>query len=410
MKTIRIFTFGCKVNQYDSQIFRELFLKSGYSIVDKDDYDIAFINTCCVTIKAQNECRKIAGKLLRKGKRVWISGCWVEKDDFNNNFPGVVILRRHLLYQQAYKKSIRSISGFYAHNRVFIKITDGCENFCSYCIVPFVRGKIKSRPIYEIVEEIKNLTEKSICEVVLTGINLGSYGIDIGTSLKDLIKATSVISGLRRLRLSSIEAFYIDDELLELLSLCRCFCPCFHIPLQSGSSSVLAAMNRPYNYQQYKSCIDKIRSVWNYATITTDVMIGFPTETEVDFLQTLSAIKECGFLKVHIFPFSLHKQTPAAEFKSDISLKEKKSRMIRAIQVSNNVSAEIKSQFIGRVLSVFIEGNINGLWFGYSENYIPNLIYSDIDLRGRIVDVIPERLMDKNKQIYLFSKNISILP
>ena len=410
MKTIKIFTFGCKVNQYDSQIFRELFLKKGYAIVDSDAYDIAFINSCCVTIKAQNECRRIARKLLREGKRVWISGCWVEKDDFNNDFPGVVVLRRHLLYQQAYRKGISSISGFYAHNRAFIKVVDGCENFCSYCIVPFVRGKVKSRPIYEIVEEIKNLTEKSVCEVVLTGINLGSYGIDIGTSLKDLIKVISEIPGLKRLRLSSIEALYVDDGLLEALSLCKCFCPCFHIPLQSGSSSVLAAMNRPYNYQVYKDCIDKIYSIWSNATITTDIMIGFPTETEVDFLQTLSAIEECGFLKVHIFPFSLHKQTSAAKLKNNVSLKEKKLRMLKAIQVSNSVSTKIKSQFIGRTLSVFIEENINGLWSGYSENYIPNLIYSDMDLQGRIVSVIPEKLMDNNKQISLFSKKISILP
>jgi threonylcarbamoyladenosine tRNA methylthiotransferase MtaB len=169
-------------------------------------------------------------------------------------------------------------------------------------------------------------------------------------------------------------------------------------------------MNRPYNYQVYKDCIDKIYSIWSNATITTDIMIGFPTETEVDFLQTLSAIEECGFLKVHIFPFSLHKQTSAAKLKNNVSLKEKKLRMLKAIQVSNSVSTKIKSQFIGRTLSVFIEENINGLWFGYSENYIPNLIYSDMDLQGRIVSVIPEKLMDNNKQISLFSKKISILP
>ncbi len=409
MSAIRIFTFGCKVNQYDSQIFRELFLDDGYDVTDSNYYDIAFVNTCCVTLRAQNECRRTIERLQKMGKQVWISGCWVEKEDFYCNLPGITVLRREFLYRQAQIKGIRKVSNFYAHNRAFVKVVDGCENFCSYCIVPFVRGKIKSRPIYDIVEEVSNLIKKSFCEIVLTGVDLGSYGKDTGTSLKDLIREISCIPGLKRIRLSSIEVFHFNEKLLELLSLCSNFCPSFHIPLQSGSSSVLKMMRRPYNYKQYKHFIDRIRSIWDIATITTDIMVGFPGETEIDFYQTISAIEECGFLKVHLFPFSLHRQTSAANLENKISEKEKRARMLKATEVAHNVSTTVKQQFIGKTLSVFVEKNTDGLWFGYSENYIPVLIDADIELTGRIVRTVPEGLRNIEKQTCLLARKFSIL-
>lgn len=410
MSTIKIFTFGCKVNQYDSQIFRELFSSRGYNISDSNSYDIAFINTCCVTLKAQNECRKTIERLLKKGKQVWVSGCWVEKEDFYCNLEGVVVFHRESLFKQAQENGIRTINTFYAHNRAFVKVVDGCENFCSYCIVPFVRGRIRSRPISDIISEIRILIEKSFCEIVLTGVDLGSYGKDIGVSLKDLIKEIAKISGLKRLRLSSIEVFHLSDGLLEFLSSYENFCPSFHIPLQSGSSSVLKMMGRPYIYQQYKNCINRIRSIWSIATITTDIMVGFPTETETDFYQTISAIEECKFLKVHLFPFSLHKQTFAARLRNKISEKEKKTRFLQANEIAGRVSAAVKKHFIGRDLFVFVEGKREGVWFGYSENYIPVLIDTDAVLIGNIVRVTPEGLKNIGNQVYLLARKFSISP
>lgn len=410
MSAIKIFTFGCKVNQYDSQIFRQLFSRKGYDISDSKSYDIAFINTCCVTLKAQNECRRTIERLLKKGKQVWVSGCWVEKEDFCQDLAGVVVFPRKFLFEQAQENGIRTINTFYAHNRAFVKVVDGCENYCSYCIVPFVRGKIRSRPIADIISEIRTLVEKEFCEIVLTGVDLGSYGKDIGVSLKDLIKKISDISGLRRLRLSSIEVFHLSEGLLELLSSCKNFCPFFHIPLQSGSSSVLKMMGRSYTYQQYKHCINHIRSIWSIATITTDIMIGFPTETKVDFYQTISAIEECKFLKVHLFPFSLHKQTFAARFGNKISEKEKKTRFLQANEIAGSVSMAVKKHFIGRDLFVFVENNTEGFWFGYSENYIPVLIDTDDVLKGKIVRVIPEGLKNIGNQVYLLARKFSISP
>ncbi|HPP66375.1 MAG TPA: MiaB/RimO family radical SAM methylthiotransferase [bacterium] len=410
MNTIRIFTFGCKVNQYDSQIFREFFLKKGYQITDSQQYDIAFINTCCVTIKAQNECKKTIKKLLSKGKKVWVSGCMVEKENISNIFPECILMPRQVLFEQALGGGIKTISSFCGHSRAFIKVVDGCENHCSYCIVPFVRGKIRSRRIADIREEIIGLINKFFCEFVITGIDLGAYGKDIGVSLKDLIKEISPIQGLKRLRLSSIELFHISDGLLDVLRSCENFCPSFHIPIQSGSSAILKMMGRSYTKENFTDCIKHIRSIWNNATITTDIMIGFPGETDMDFSDTLSVIEECEFLKVHLFPFSLHKQTSAAKRAFQISEKEKNLRMRQAFVKATDVAISVKKGFIGKRLPVFVEKKMNGLWFGYSNNYIPFLIDTESNLKGKIVNVVGEELVFIGEQTYLLSKEFSILP
>ncbi|HOJ30625.1 MAG TPA: MiaB/RimO family radical SAM methylthiotransferase [bacterium] len=408
MKKIKIFTFGCKANQYDSQIFREVLLRQGYETVNTS-CDIVLINTCCVTKKAENEARKLVNKLLKNGKRVWVTGCWVEKDNLVSMFPEIKVVHREQLYQQAKIYGIKGIGNFHKHTRAFVKVVDGCENFCTYCIVPYVRGNIKSRQLSEIVEEIKTLVHNGFREIVLTGIDLGSYGRDNGSHLPELIQRISVIEGLTRFRLSSIEMFYIDGKLLNILSCCKNFCPSFHIPLQSGSSKILKEMGRSYTYQQYKNRIDEIRSVFPFAGFSTDIIVGFPGETEQDFEMSINAIVECGFLRVHVFPFSPHPQTPASHLLEILPEKTKKERVLKTIEKANVISREVKGSFVDKKCIVLIEQKIHKFWTGYTESYVPVLVHSEENLCGSLIEMYPQSIMKLNDTDYLYSDRYSIL-
>ncbi|MGB9642455.1 MAG: MiaB/RimO family radical SAM methylthiotransferase [Candidatus Ratteibacteria bacterium] len=409
MEKIKIFTFGCKANQYDSQVFRELLSRQGYEPVNIS-YDIALINTCCVTKKAESEARKLIRKLLKDGKRVWVTGCWVEKDDIISLFPDVKTLRREQLYHEVRTFGIRGIENFYGHTRAFVKVVDGCENFCTYCIVPYVRGKIRSRQIDEIVEEIRKLINNGFREIVLTGIDLGSYGKDTGSDLTELIQKISVIEGLARFRFSSIEMFYITDKLLEILVRCKNFCPSFHVPLQSGSSRILGKMGRPYKYHEYKERLNRIKTVFPSAGFSTDIMVGFPGETEQDFEMSINAILECGFLKVHVFPFSPHSQTSASHLPGVVAEKTKKERVLKMIEIANSVSSGVKRSFVGKKNTVLIERRVNEFWTGYTENYIPAMIRSEKNLCGVLIEIYPESTIKLENMEYLCSEKFSILP
>lgn len=401
MKSLRFFTFGCKANQYDSQFMMEFFSKQGYSI-DNRDYDIAVVNTCCVTKKAESEAKTLIKKLVKNKKQVWITGCLVEKNSFS--MPETKILKRGFIYQQAKLAGMQGIEYFYSHTRAFVKIVDGCENFCSYCIVPFVRGKIKSREISEIISEVKKLVENSYKEIVFTGIDLGGFGKDTEESLKELLQKVNKVKGLERFRLSSIEVFYIDDELLKVLKKSDKFCPSFHIPLQSGSDRILKLMGRPYSFVQYKNTLEKIKAIFKDVCFTTDIIVGFPGETEDDFELSLKAIEECSFLKVHIFPFSLHPQTKAASLPDRISELTKKQRLKRAIELAEKVSLQVKKQFIGKKLKVLVERKIDDFWFGYSQYYVPVVIDSPLILAGKIIEVLPQETKTIKNTVYLFAK------
>ncbi len=409
MEKIRFFTFGCKVNQYDSQIFMELLSEQGYQITDENHYDIALINTCCVTKKAEKEAKRLIRKLVDTGKMVWITGCLVEKDDLVSIFSDARIIRRNIFYQQAESKGIDKIKTFHSHMRAFVKIVDGCENFCSYCIIPFVRGKISSRPISKIINEVKVLADNSYKEIVLAGIDLGSFGKDTGENLKDLVKQINEIKGLARFRLSSIEVFHLNEQLLDVLCLCDKFCPSFHVPLQSGSDRILKLMGRPYSFSDYKRKLEQIEARFKNITFTTDIMIGFPGETQSDFDLTLQAISDCKFLKVHIFPFSPHKQTKAASMPENVPDTVKKERLRKAMQFTERISADVKRSFIGKQCDVLVEAKLSDFWFGYSEHYIPVLIDSSEQLSGKILKICPKEIKSFGNTDYLFAKS-STLP
>jgi len=379
-------TFGCKVNQYETQL-----LKENIPFLYRQNNDVCVINTCCVTDKVEKEVRRIIRKKIREGKDVWLTGCFVNKERgrIKVNFPDVKIFDKFACFNRT-----RVISFFEKHTRAFVKIEDGCENKCSYCIIPLVRGKVSSRDENEILEEIKTLGGNGYKEIVLTGVDLGAYGKDNGKKLSDLIEKISKIKGIERLRLSSIEVFHIDKEFIDFLSSFEIFCPHFHIPLQSGSDRVLKLMRRRYNYSQYLEKIEYIRKKFKNVTFTTDIMIGFPEETDEDFRKSCKAVEEVGFLKVHIFPFSPREGTEAMLFENKVDWRIKKEREKVIFKVAENNRRKVMSNFLNKNLNVLVEKKEGNFWAGYSENYIPFLVSSQKNLKNKIIFAKGERIIN----------------
>jgi len=389
----QILTYGCKVNQYESQLIKEN--------IEKDenfkDENIVIINSCCVTEKVEKEIKKKIKKLLKEGKKIFLTGCLAEKDTtYFKNLGNIEIVKKDFFYR--YKNRIEK---FNFHTRIFIKIEDGCENFCSYCIIPYVRGKIKSRKEEDIIEEIKCISENGYKEVVLTGIDLGSYGKDIGKDLKSLIEKIEKIDGIERIRLSSIEIHHINEGFIDFLKNVKKFCPHFHIPLQSGSDRILELMGRKYKFEEYFKKIEMVREKIKNMTFTTDIMVGFPGEKDEDFEKSCSAVEKIKFLKVHIFPYSEREFTSAIYFPDKIDEKKKKEREKILFEIADRVSGIVKREFIGKVLYVLFEREENRVWEGYTENYIPFILNSNENLKNKIVKVIPTKAIIYKNQLTL---------
>ena len=297
----------------------------------------------------------------------------MEKNDsgLKERFPRIEVIKRERLLNNGYfRKKVNKIHSFSGRTRAFIKIEDGCEKFCSYCIIPYVRGCVKNRNSKEILEEIKGLVENGYQEFVITGVDLGAY-----EGLVDLLAELSKIKGVERIRLSSLEPKEISNSLIALLSSSQKFCPHLHIPLQSGDDRILRLMNRDYTIKDYKVLIEKIRKKIPEICFTTDIMVGFPGEDREAFLNTVSAIEEIGFSKVHCFRYSVREKTRAAKLPDPIKEEEKKERAKKIRLLAEGISLKVKKDFLGKILSVMIERKKKDEhFFGYSENYIPVLI------------------------------------
>ncbi|MGI6595720.1 MAG: MiaB/RimO family radical SAM methylthiotransferase [Candidatus Ratteibacteria bacterium] len=360
-------TYGCKANQHDSQLLLENFLEEGYKISSFGDADTVVVNTCCVTGKAEKESRSFIRKSAAAGKRVWMTGCAVKREEFCERCGASV----SILPDMQLKK--KTISSFYNHTRAFVKIENGCENFCAYCIVPYVRGNVKSRSEEEIAEEVETLCDNGYKEIVLTGIDTGAYGKDTGADIIKLLERLKTIKGLERVRISSIELFYLTDALCDYLVSFPLFCPHFHIPLQSGSDKILKLMRRRYTFSDYLSRIEKIKKKGRAEniTFTTDIIVGFPYEEDADFSLSAQAVKDIGFLKVHIFRYSKREGTAAYCLGGDIPSSIKKEREKILKEEALKVSMDIKKRFIGQELDVLVEREKEGWWTGYSSHYLP---------------------------------------
>ncbi|MCM8785890.1 MAG: MiaB/RimO family radical SAM methylthiotransferase [Candidatus Omnitrophica bacterium] len=379
----KIITFGCKVNQYESQLIKEN--------IEKDENfksnDIVILNSCCVTEKAEKEVEKKIRELLNQRKKIYLTGCIAEKNGKFKEIGNIKIVEKSFFFK--YKDKIEY---FNRHTRAFVKIEDGCENFCTYCIIPFIRGRVKSRSEKEIIEEIKQLVENGYKEIVLTGVNLGCYGKDTGESLISLIEKIQEIEEIKRIRLSSIEVYYINEPFINSLKNIKKFCPHFHMPLQSGSDKILSLMGRRYSFNEYYEKIEKIKEKIEKVTFTTDIMVGFPGEKDDDFEKSCIAIDKIKFLKVHIFPYSERKITSAVSLPDKVDEKTKKERLKKILKISEISRKKVMEEFIGKRLDVLFEKKIDHFWKGYSENYIPVIVNSERNLKNEIVSVIPQKI------------------
>ncbi|WP_296141094.1 tRNA (N(6)-L-threonylcarbamoyladenosine(37)-C(2))-methylthiotransferase MtaB [uncultured Anaerococcus sp.] len=424
--TFNIITLGCKVNQYESEAVEELFLKKGYEKA-ADNADIYVINTCTVTNMSDRKSRQMISRARRDNPEavVAVMGCYsqvkpeevasIEGVDIvlgSRNKENVVELCEDVLQNKGAIDKIISpsesktfeelqISNQTEMTRAYLKIQDGCNMYCSYCLIPYARGNIVSRGISSIVEETKRLAKNNFKEIVLTGIHVSSYGKDFedGSSLIDVIEAVAKVDGIERIRLSSMEPRHISIEFLERMKATGKACDHFHLSLQSGSDDVLKAMNRKYDRALYKEKVKEIRQVFPNAGITTDIIVGFPGETEDNHNQTMDFANEIKFSKTHLFKFSPREGTRAAKMVDQIDGTTKKNRLHNLEKIEETNRKEFLEKQTGKVLSVLIESksDLEGYSGGYSTNYLKVNVKENIPANSiidvKITDIIKDELV-----------------
>ncbi len=412
----KIITLGCKVNTYESNSISDTLLANGYEkALDDKQADIVIINTCTVTNTANNKSLKMIRHAIRNNRDaiIIVTGCSAQvyhkqimEIDGVSIIIGTVGKSQILKYIEEYKKNKEQIIDVknntnilfeemklnnFDKTRAFVKIQDGCNNFCSYCIIPFTRGSVRSRNKDEIINEIKTLINYGHHEIVLTGIHTGNYGeefdnYDFASLLSDLVK----IQGLDRLRISSIEVTELNDRVLSILEKEKVLVSHLHIPLQAGTDKILKAMNRKYDTKYFKEKIDKIRTIRPDISISTDVIVGFPGETEEDFIESMDFINSMKFSKIHVFPYSKREGTKAATFDNQIDEKVKKDRARLLIKLSKKLEIEYMDKFMGKEVSFIPEVFDNGFVYGHTGNYLyvkANGTSDDLK-KNKIVEII----------------------
>ena len=387
-------TLGCKVNTYESNVIRDIFLNEGYE-ESNSNVDIAVINTCTVTNTSDSKSLKVIKHTIKNNPNaiVIVCGCFSQiNPDRLKDMEGVSIVlgnynkSKIMDYINQYKKNKKQIIDVRELNdekfecmklnnfnktRAFVKIEDGCENFCSYCIIPYSRGKVRSKLMEDVLDEVNTLVNNGHREIVLTGIHTGHYGADIEEyDFSDLLNEICKIKGLERLRISSIEITELDDKFLETLKNNKIIVDHMHIPLQSGCDKTLKEMNRKYDVAYFKDKINKIRSIRPNISITTDVIVGFPNETKDDFNTTVNTIKEIKFTKLHVFPFSVRKGTVAETMENQIDEKTKKERVHILMDISKELELDYMNKFVGCEVEFIPEVSKDGYIIGHTGNYL----------------------------------------
>lgn len=411
---VNIYTLGCKVNFYESNLMKEKLIDAGYIYTDMDDSDIVIINTCSVTNTADNKSLKAVRHAAGLGKNVIVVGCSSQnKEEAYEKIDGVNVILGNkgksdiVSYIQKYFDKNERIIGVsdiqkvpfeemkvnnFDKTRAFVKIQDGCNNYCSYCIIPYLRGDVRSKKSDDVINEVKSLIESGHKEIVLTGIHTGHYGSDINESFAGLLKKLVKIDGLLRLRISSVEITELNDEFLDVLKNSQVLVDHIHIPLQSGSNTVLKRMNRKYDKDYFINKIDTIRSIRPDISITTDLIVGFPGETEDEFNETIDTLNKIKFSKIHVFPYSRRKGTPADLMDNQIDEKVKKERVSKIINLSKELEQDYFSKFIGKELVFIPEVYKNGYLIGHTGNYILVRALGDEKLLKQDINVKLEKL------------------
>lgn len=388
-----IVTFGCKVNQYESNMMKERMLSSNFFYVENiSEANIIIVNTCSVTNVADKKCLKMIRRIKREypNSILVVAGCSSQnKQEIYENLDIDILIGNKdkskidiLLkeYIKTHKKYVKfyndrkldfedMLISDYNHIRAFIKIEDGCDNFCSYCIIPYVRGSVRSKNFETVIKEAKLLTQKGHKEIVLTGIHTGHY-MDNGYDLTDLINELSKIEDLLRIRISSIEITELNDKFLNMLSTNKKVCDHLHIPLQAGSDEILKRMNRKYDLKYYEEKIKKIRMIRPDISITTDIIVGFPYETDKLFNETLEFSRKMNFSKIHVFPYSIRLGTSAANMPNQVDESIKKERVKKLMDLSETMEKEYYNKFVGKELDILVEECDNNVSIGHSSNYL----------------------------------------
>lgn len=405
MRTCAFATVGCKVNQYETQVIREQFLSSGFDeaeINQKADYYI--INTCTVTQHSDRDSRSLIRRFrsVNPDAKIIVTGCYVDRDkkaieglncaDFI--IPNSKKFDISEIALGTEKDRAPIVTQFKGHDRAFIKIQDGCNNFCSYCIVPYVRGRPRSRSIEEIKAEAERLIRNGYLEIVLCGICLGDYGKDRAENMIDLLKELINIDGDFRIRLSSIEPKDISDDLLDLIAGNQKICRHLHIPVQSGDDRILRLMNRPYSHKFFVELAGKVYKRIPGVGISVDAIVGFPTEADKNFKNTLKLLKQIKPIRIHIFTYSPRPGTKAADLKDVVSSEVARKRRASISEISRRVSFAARKKFLKKTLRILIESKLasDKMAIGYADNYLrvkikPNKIKCPSLISARIKKV-----------------------
>lgn len=394
MKKFLIKTLGCKVNSYESEYVRGLLLENGYEEVS-DNADVCIINTCTVTNTADNKSKQVINNIKKSNPHAIIvaMGCFCQfrNSEITSLIDADIILgnkdkSKVLDYIKEFELNHERIVKFYDmsdvdfedmevkkyehRHRAFIKIEDGCNNFCSYCIIPYVRGRVRSKGFNKCLIEVNDLALSGYKEIVLSGIHTGQYNSD-NKRLSHLINEISKVEEIKRIRLSSVEIVELDEGMMNILKNNSKFVSHLHIPLQAGSDHILKLMNRRYDREYFRNKVSEIRKNRKDIALSTDVIVGFPGETEDDFIDTLNFCKEIGFSKIHVFPYSDRAGTVASHMKDKVPGNIKKERVHKLIELSNELEKEYYESFIDSNVEVLVEEKIDDFYYGFTSNYIP---------------------------------------
>lgn len=408
-----IYTLGCKVNQYESQVMAQQFEAAGFTPVAwPGPAEVYVINSCTVTAQSEKKAAQLLRRLQRQHPTALLvlCGCWPQAFPEQAAQSGARVVagtaRKGLpqLVLQALQTGQRVVevkphtkeeafepmqaTAMEGHTRAFVKIEDGCDRFCSYCMIPYARGRVRSKPLQDLSREITFLAEKGFCEVVLTGINLSSYGKGESFDLLDGVKTAAAVKGIERVRLGSLEPDLTDDRLIEGLAGEKKFCPQFHLSVQSGCDATLKRMNRRYTADEYLRLCQKLRGAFDLPAITTDLMVGFAGETEEEFAQTLAFLEQAGFAKTHVFPYSRRPGTRADRLEGQVDEGVKNRRAQQAAALADQSQRQFLQSMVGRLEPVLFERcSLPGKGRGHTPNGTQVLVDCDRNLRGHILPV-----------------------
>ena len=394
MRSVGILTLGCKVNTYESEYIINELTKAGYEIKDFNDIcDVYIINTCTVTNQSDAKSKKMIRQAIRRNPDACVvaMGCFIAANQ-DIQIDGLDILLGNkdkakivdLLDEYFHNKQVirdqyngrfkefedMYITNFPGRTRAFVKIQDGCDNFCTYCIIPFVRGKCRSKSFDKVLSEVNDLVSNGYKEIVLTGIHTGSYGVDLDKSFAVLLSELVKISGLKRLRISSIEVTELDEDVLNVLRSSKVLVDHLHIPLQAGSNEILKKMNRKYDLDYFIHKIEEIRAIRPDISISTDVIVGFPGESDELFKKTIETCKEIAFSKIHVFPYSERVGTASSRMDNNLDGGVKKERARKLIEVSKELEINYMNKFINKEVEVLIEEYKDGYSYGHTSNFL----------------------------------------